>query len=55
MAGWVLRWVGPLTVSRSVDPIAVRTLGEVVFDPVSIYWERLILIEAVEKWLEATK
>lgn len=45
-------WIGPQFVARprNLDTIIVN--GELEFRPSSIYWERMALIEALEKFLE---
>ncbi len=49
----ILQWRGPITVSRRADSDAIPTLHEVDMPSNWFYWERLILIEALERWLES--
>lgn len=44
-------WRGPLYVSRRTDLNVVLLKDDVEFVPGYVYWEKQILIEALENWL----
>lgn len=45
-------WHGPLYVAKRQDSEAVLVLhSDVEFVPQAVYWEKKILIEALENWL----
>lgn len=48
-----VQWHGPLYVSKRYDPEAVMVAGsDVAYEAPSLYWEKQVLIDAIENWLE---
>ena len=46
-----IHWYGPLFVSKRAEPDVAVLKTDVEFVPEYIYWEKQILIEALERWL----
>jgi hypothetical protein len=50
-----LQWRGPLCLSKRFDSDAVVTNLEVEFSGRQVYWEKQVLIDAIEPWLESVE
>lgn len=46
-------WYGPQFVARPRNLDTLMLKGEVEFEPTSLYWEKEILIEALETWVRS--
>ena len=52
--GVTMLWTGPICLSKAPDIEMNMVVGkaEMEYDPGSLYWERRVLADAIEQWLQ---